>query len=272
MQQWCHVCVRLGDVYLTFATQTRLLPMMRQMRVGKIGLAAIMACALISCGVSDEVAAVCSRASDFESSMVAVDQSIQDLSVTAPRQLQSSFAVFLGSLVTINEIAPYEVQEDFERVARFYTELSIALQNVYWDGAIGATDSAVQRAIANMTRNDNIESLGSVRKFIQDRCSVEISTNINNAPGDLPDMPEASLVVEPQPDVNTGFDNEETALRSYGYFVAEQFGIALTQSQAECVGLRFTESALEPLNESDEQYRSRLRSIFVACEIGSTIP
>jgi hypothetical protein len=105
MQQWCHVCVRLGDVYLTFATQTRLLPMMRQMRVGKIGLAAIMACALISCGVSDEVAAVCSRASDFESSMVAVDQSIQDLSIVAPRQLQSSFAVFLGSLVTINEIA-----------------------------------------------------------------------------------------------------------------------------------------------------------------------
>lgn len=225
-----------------------------------------------ACGVSDEVAAVCSRASDFESSMVAVDQSIEDLSVVAPRQLQSSFAVFLGSLLTLNDIAPYEIQDDFERVSRFYTELSIALQNVYWDGNIGATDVAVQRAISNMTRNDNIQSLENVRDFIKNKCSVELTKNINNAPGDLPEIPEASLIVEPQPDVNTGFDNEATALRSYGYFIAEQYGIAITQPQAECVGTAFTEDAQEVIDETDEQYRSRLRGIFVSCEIDAQIP
>jgi hypothetical protein len=225
-----------------------------------------------SCGVSDEVAAVCSRASDFESSMVAVDQSIDDLSSIAPRQIQSSFAVFLGSLLTLNEIAPYEVRDDFVRVSRFYTELSIALQNVYWDGNIGATDTAVQRSIANMTRSDNIQSLGNVRDFIREKCSVELTTNINNAPGDLPEMPEGSLIVEPQPDSNTGFDNEATALRSYGYFVAEQFGIVLTQSQAECVGIAFTEDAEEVIDETNEQYKSRLRGIFVSCEIAALIP
>ncbi len=227
---------------------------------------------LAGCGVSDEEAAVCSRASDFESSMVAVDQSIEDLSVVAPRQLQSSFAVFLGSLLTLNDIAPYEIRDDFERVSRFYTELSIALQNVYWEGNIGASDIAVQRAVNNMTRNDNIQSLEQVRDFIKEKCSVELTKNINNVPGDLPEMPEASLIVEPQPDVNTGFDNEQTALRSYGYFVAEQFGIALTQSQAECVGIRFTEDAQEPIDESDVQYRARLRAIFTACEIDAQIP
>ena len=225
-----------------------------------------------ACGVSDEVAAVCSRASDFESSMVAVDQSIENLSVVAPKQLQSSFAVFLGSLLTLNDIAPYEIQDDFERVSRFYTELSIALQNVYWDGSIGATDVAVQRAINNMTRNDNIQSLERVRDFIKDKCRVELTKNINNAPGDLPEAPEVSLAVEPQPDVNTGFDNEQTALRSYGYFVAEQYGIALTQTQAECVGIAFTEDALELIDETDEQYRSRLRRIFTTCEIDAQIP
>lgn len=227
---------------------------------------------ITACGVSDEVAAVCSRASDFESSMVAVDQSIEDLSVVAPRQLQSSFAVFLGSLLTLNDIAPYEIQDHFERVSRFYTELSISLQNVYWDGSIGATDNAVQRAIANMTRNDNIQSLGKVRDFIKVECSVEISTNINNSPSDLPEAPDVSLLVEPQPDVNTGFDNEQTALRSYGYFVAEQFGIALTPIEAECVGLRFVQDAEQPINESDAQYRTRLSGIFVTCEIAAQIP
>ena len=225
-----------------------------------------------ACGVSDEVAAVCSRAVDFESSMVAVDQSIEDLSVVAPRQLQSSFAVFLGSLLTLNDIAPYEIQADFERVSRFYTELSIPLQNVYWDGNIGATDVAVQRAVSNMTRNDNVQSLEKVRDFIKDKCSVELTKNINIVPGDLPEMPEASLIVEPQPDVNIGFDNEQTALRSYGYFVAEQFGIALTQIQAECVGIRFTEDAQQPIDETDDQYRARLRAIFAACEIAAQIP
>jgi hypothetical protein len=170
-------------------------------------------------------------------------------------------------LLTLNDIAPYEIQSDFERVSRFYTELSIALQNVYWDGNIGATDIAVQRAISNMTRNDN-----KVRDFIKDKCSVELTKNINNVPGDLPEMPEASLIVEPQPDVNTGFDNEQTALRSYGYFVAEQFGIALTQIQAECVGIRFTEDAQQPIDETDDQYRARLRAIFAACDIAAQIP
>jgi hypothetical protein len=175
-------------------------------------------------------------------------------------------------LLTLNDIAPYEIQSDFERVSRFYTELSIALQNVYWDGNIGAIDIAVQRAISNMTRNDNIQSLEKVRDFIKDKCSVELTKNINNVPGDLPEMPEASLIVEPQPDVNTGFDNEQTALRSYGYFVAEQFGIALTQIQAECVGIRFTEDAQQPIDETDDQYRARLRAIFAACEIAAQIP
>jgi hypothetical protein len=72
--------------------------------------------------------------------------------------------------------------------------------------------------------------------------------------------------------VNTGFDNEATALRSYGYFIAEQYGIAITQPQAECVGTAFTEDAQEVIDETDEQYRSRLRGIFVSCEIDAQIP
>jgi hypothetical protein len=239
--------------------------------VKKIGqLFALLA--LAACGVSDEIAAVCSRASDFESSMVAVDQSIEDLSIVAPRQLQSSFAVLLSSLGTLNEIAPTSIRPDFEQVSRFYQELSIALQNVYWDGAIGATDDAVENAIANITRNDNIESLVAVREFIQEECSVELSANINNAPGDVPIAPDVSLVVDPQPDVLTGFDNEESALRSYGYFVAEQYGIALTQDQAVCVGLILTEAAQEPLNETDAQYRERIVFTFAKCEIKANIP
>jgi hypothetical protein len=222
---------------------------------------------LTSCSESQETRAVCSHAAELESSLVATEVAVESFSTISRRQLQSTVAVLTGTLSIINDIAPSAVKPEVEQTKRAYEELSVALQNVYWDGKVAEVDANVQNAIENLVRNDNVESLEALRAFIAEECKVEISQGINAAPGDDQSVSSTSLVVDPQPDINHGFDNEETAIRSYAYFIAEQRGLAITSEQAMCLGTRMISVAENNPTLSDDVYEATLTASFSECGI-----
>ena len=223
--------------------------------------------ALPSCSEAQETRAVCSHAAELESSLVATGVAVESFSTISRRQLQSTVAVLTGTLSIINDIAPSAVKPEVEQTKRAYEELSVALQNVYWDGKVAEVDANVQNAIENLVRNDNVESLEALRTFIAEQCKVEISQGINAAPGDDQSVSSTSLVVEPLPDINYGFDNEETAIMSYAYFIAEQRGLAITPEQALCLGTRMINVAQNNPTLSDEVYEATLAAAFSECGI-----
>ena len=224
---------------------------------------------LVSCSQSGETNAVCSRASELESSIVAVDAAVVSMSDVSARQLQSMFAVLLSSLVSIGEVAPPDLVDQFAQVERAYHAVSVALQNVLWEGSVGVSDSAVQASIEDLTRNDNVEALSAVRSFIADSCRVDLGSGINRAPGDELSLPSPSIDVEPQPDLNTDFYDEESALRSYAYFVAERLGQVLTPDQALCIGTLLTNDVLEQGTLSDTQFDDLVNNSFTQCKVES---
>jgi hypothetical protein len=191
------------------------------------------------------------------------------MSDVSARQLQSMFAVLLSSLVSIGEVAPPDLVDQFAQVERAYHAVSVALQNVLWEGSVGVSDSAVQASIEDLTRNDNVEALSAVRSFIADSCRVDLGSGINRAPGDELSLPSPSIDVEPQPDLNTDFYDEESALRSYAYFVAERLGQVLTPDQALCIGTLLTNDALEQGTLSDTQFDDLVNNSFIQCKVES---
>lgn len=227
----------------------------------------LLAVVLTSCSEAQETRAVCSHAAELESSLVATGVAVESFSTISRRQLQSTMAVLTGTLSIINDIAPSAVKPEVEQTKRAYEELSVALQNVYWDGKVAEVDANVQNAIENLVRNDNVESLEALRTFIAEQCKVEISQGINAAPGDDQSVSSTSLVVDPQPDINHGFDNEETAIKSYAYFIAEQRGLAITAEQALCLGTRMISVAESNPTLSDEIYEATLTAAFSECGI-----
>lgn len=227
----------------------------------------LLAVVLTACSESQETRAVCSHAAELESSLVATGVAVESFSTISRRQLQSTIAVLTGTLSIINDIAPSAVKPEVEQTRRAYEELSVALQNVYWDGKVAEVDANVQNAIENLVRNDNVESLEALRSFIAEQCKVEISQGINAAPGDDLSVSPTSLVVDPQPDINHGFDNEETAIKSYAYFIAEQRGLAITAEQALCLGTRMISVAESNPTLSDEIYEATLTAAFKDCGI-----
>ena len=222
---------------------------------------------LAACGETQETRALCSHAAELESSLVATGVAVENFSTTSPRQLQSTVAVLTGTLSIINDIAPSSVKTDIEQTMRSYEELSVALQNVYWDGTVAETDQNVQNALQNLSRNDNVESLDSLRSFVSEQCKVQISQGINATPGDDQSIGSTSVVIDPQPDLNYGFDNEETAIKSYAYFIAEQRGLAITPDQATCLGTRMMNIAQNNPTISDDVYEATLTASFNECGI-----
>jgi len=227
----------------------------------------LLAVALTACSEAQETRAVCSHAAELESSLVATGVAVESFSTISRRQLQSTIAVLTGTLSIINDIAPSAVKSEVEQTKRAYEELSVALQNVYWDGKVAEVDANVQNAIENLVRNDNVESLEALRAFIAEQCKVEISQGINAAPGDDQSVSPTSLVVDPQPDINYGFDNEETAIKSYAYLIAEQRGLAITPEQALCLGTRMISVAESNPTLSDDIYEATLTAAFSECGI-----
>jgi hypothetical protein len=109
--------------------------------------------------------------------------------------------------------------------------------------------------------------LEGIRAFIEKQCSVEIASGINEAPGDDQSVTPTSLMIDPQPDINYGFDNEETAVRSYAYFIAAQRGIDISPAQALCLGELMMNSAIDNPAISDEAFESTLNASFEKCAI-----
>jgi len=250
-------CMKLGLIQ----------PVERPMSKRLLVVATLCAVVLASCGEAQETRALCSRAAELESSLVGTGVAVENFTSVSPRQLQSTVAVLTGTLSIINDIAPSSVKFDIEQTMRSYEELAVALQNVNWNGAVAETDQNVQNAIQNLARNDNVESLESLRNFISDQCKVQISQGINAAPGDDQFISSTSVVVEPQPDINYGFDNEETAIRSYAYLIAEQRGLAITSDQALCLGTRMINVAQSDPTISDAVFEATLSASFNECGI-----
>jgi len=234
-------------------------------KLSRIAFIVLFFAILAGCSQSGETTAVCSRAPELESSIVAVDSAVLAMSEVSARQLQSMFAVLLSSLVSIGEVAPPDVVDQFTQVERAYHTVSIALQNVYWEGSVGVSDAAVLASIEDLSRTDNVEALTAVRSFIADSCRVDLGSGINRAPGDEVNLPSPSIDIEPQPDLNTDFYNEESALRSYAYFVAERLGQVLTPEQALCIGTLLTNDALQKGSLSDVQFDELVNESFTQC-------
>jgi len=199
-------------------------------------LAALVAATLVACGPSPEVEQVCRRAPELESSLVAVDASLESLEAMRPRLLQSSLAVLKGTLDVMSEVAPASVGTDLGVVRASYAGLDDAFAAVFYDGRVAFADAEIARAIEEIRGNRTLEALERVRRFLADRCvgGVGYAPPLAAVPGST--LPGPPLVVDPDVDPETGFEDEASAARSFGRLVGELRGLVLDDGQAECVG------------------------------------
>jgi hypothetical protein len=202
-----------------------------------------VALTLVGCSRTEEISALCLRSPELESSLVAVNEGLGNLGGTPSAVLQSSFAVLLDTLGVMLELPPPDARGNLETVDRAYREVYVAMRNVYWDPSLAATDANVSRSVENLSRNDNVRALDDLNDFIEEWCAREIDATVPLVAGDATTLPAPVPVVEPLDEYEYLFDDEPSAMASYGYLVASARSVSLTEEQARCVGQSVTEAA-----------------------------
>ena len=215
----------------------------------------MLCCGIVGCGETSSVTATCALGPEFESSVVAADASFDNFSQTTPRQLQSTMSVLLLSLSRMRDVAPTEISTQLEDVDRAYSEVSIALQSIAWETAIADSDPLVDQSLQVLSRGETIEAMGTLRDFFSTECKTELKAlpALANAGATTLPSPVGQLnpdaFVESSPD----FDTEESALRAYGYYVADQIGEEIDDAAASCLGSALVDAAERstPLTEAE---------------------
>lgn len=218
----------------------------------------------VACGPTPEEVQVCRRSPELESSLVAVDASLESLDAMRPRLLQSSLSVLIGTLGVMAEVAPGSVVNQLRTVRDSYAELDAAFAAVSYDGRVAISDASVAEAIANIRGNETLNALERVRRFVAERCVAELgyAPPAGVVPGST--LPGPPIVVDPTEEPETGFEDGASATRSFGRLIGELAGLQLDDRQAECVGDALTEVA-STLTDATDSLDELVEGVLARC-------
>lgn len=215
----------------------------------------ICAAMLAACGSLSSASSTCALGPEFESSVVATDVAFDDFSQTTPRQMQSTMSVLLLSLSRMREVAPSSLDGTLATIERAYSEISIALQSISWDTAIADADPLVAQSLQVLSRAETIQAMSDLRDFFRDSCKAELKALPARDATSATTLPTPLTNIDPDSfnESSADFDTEQSALRSYGLYVAEQIGETVTNDQAVCLGAALLDVAdrATPLNDND---------------------
>lgn len=236
------------------------------------GVVSLLALVLVTgCSRTEEISALCRRAPELESSLVAVNDGLAELGSASSVVLQSSFAVLLDTLSVMLEVPPREAKPHLEIVERAYREVSIALRNVYWDMSLAVNDNNVRISLENLSREDNVAALNDLKEVVENLCSSGISTGAPLLAGDATTLPPPEIVVEPLDEYEYLFDDEPSAMASYGYLVASGRSVSISDGEATCVGKAVTDASQSAVL-TDAEFEAVVDDALESCTVGPISP
>lgn len=226
---------------------------------------------LSGCSSIAERKALCDRSVGLENELSVVGQMVEDISNVTPQQLANTFTVTIATLATLHDLGPSSLKTDFGLLLGIYQSLGSAIEAAGWNGSVAAGDRVVIAARNGLLSNAVIEARDSIRIYVIDNCSTGFSIENDQFEGSATTLPNPAIADENAPDPTTGFDNDDSIASSYGYFVAEQFNLAITNDQAICIGRKFAEQAISDPQAADDAYIEFVSETLLECGVLANI-
>lgn len=231
----------------------------------------VLVVALTSCSSMAERKAVCDRAAGLDNQLSVISRIADDISNISPEQLANTFSVTIGTLSTLYDLGPSSLRSDFGLLLGVYQNLGNAIEATGWNGPVATIDRIVLAARASLSANPVIEARDSIRLYVIDNCLTEFDIDGDPFQGSPTTLPDPAIQDENAPDPLTGFDNDDSISASYGYFVAEQYNLAITNEQAICIGNLFVEQAIIDPQAADDAYTEFVSATFATCGVEADI-
>lgn len=226
---------------------------------------------LASCSSGPRRDALCQRAAGLNSEFVLVDQTMQDLATATPTQIENTLRVVGASIASLLDLGPTELKDDFAAINGAYDTLVLVLADVGYDGAVALSDPEVDQALQKLSKDEFVTAQANILEFVAANCELNLQLGINelNAPNTT--LPNPVLSDDNAPDPTTGFDNDDSVNASFGYYVAQQYSLAITTEQALCIGRAMTASASSDLSQSDNGYAQLVNDSLKLCGVDAVV-
>lgn len=231
----------------------------------------VLTLTLSACGSAAERVAVCDRSVGLEHEFAAVSRTLDGLATTSSQQLVSTFAVTLATLTTLLDLGPSSLRDDFALLLDVYETIATAIEATGWNGEAAVSDPVVIKARAQLVSNDAVQARDAVRAYVLRNCSAESGGGIVQFLGTPTTLPNPVVASDNAPEPTTGFDNEDSIASSFGYYVAEQYNLAITNEQAICIGQVLTEQALLDPPKTDDAYTQLISTTLISCGVVTEI-
>ncbi len=240
-------------------------------RLGEVALGLGLVALLSGCSSSAERKALCERSAELENELSVVSQTVDDISNASPQQLANTFAVTISTLTTLHDLGPSTLRSDFGLLLGVYESLGASIEATGWEGSVAENDRVVIAARSGLLSNPVVEARDSIRSYVIDNCSLEFDFRDDQFQGAATTLPDPAIADENAPDPTTGFDNDDSIASSYGYYVAEQYNLAVTNEEAICIGQAFTEQAIVDPQAVDDAYTEFVTTTLNTCGVETNI-
>jgi len=210
-------------------------------------------------------------AAGLESELALVDQTMQDLGVATPNQIENTLRVVGASVASLIDLGPTELKDDFAAISDAYDTLDFALADVGYIGVVALSDSVVDQALRQFSQDEFVKAHANILEFVAANCELNLQPGINELDTPNTTLPNPVLSTDNAPDPTTGFDNDDSVDAAYGYYVAQQYGLAITNEQALCLGRAMTTSALKDLSQSEIAYAQLVNNSLKQCGVDAVV-
>lgn len=222
---------------------------------------------LASCSQNAERDAICDRANRWNLASSSMAEISSSIAATSPGRLQDVFTEVVATLSIMGEVAPTKIKLSIEKLRDAYISLATALEDLGWYGALIEKDPAAMSAAVRLASDELTRAQSDLVEYIDVECSVLIKSPADQFLSTGTTLPDPVIQDDSKELPDTGFDNDASVLEAFGYVVAERFDVAITQTQASCVGKLLSDNAVYDDSKLNSTYYDLLQKIFDACAV-----
>lgn len=205
------------------------------------------------------------RLKSARSSLAHLAATTEQLSTVSAGDARDAFEAGIAELDSLSELSPAGTNDEIDTVRNAYRTIAMELIKLNWDTATYVSSSAAEAQLGLVTGNSVNQAIARIGVDSSERCKFDIDFMAETA-DTLVTLPQPPVPDISQPDLTIEPVEGDSATIALGLVIADRYELAVTDSEALCLGTAFNatpETGLLGETEIEVFYRQ----IFEFCGI-----
>ena len=235
-----------------------------------LGLGVVVLIAVTACR-GETLPETCAQGPLFTSARQRAERAVSELESTTSLELEESLIAIADRIAVMREVSPRSLRDPLGVLLAAYGQLVVAIDETGWNPSIAASDSKVAAARIAFSQDSVAQARTEVEDFLSDQCELARGAAVAGFALTGTTLPLPEFSEEPSNDVTEDDTVSPSELQAIGYAIAENYGVAIVATEAECIGATLGENFVNGSDQDvdDDEFFALVLSAFSVCEVGT---